>query len=97
MSVIVFELSTEMEPYREDISKFVELMIHKLHKNVHKGRWEDVKAMKAYDLLVDEAIELLEAIQCNAKDEIFLECADVANFAMIIASITRERNDPDIR
>ena len=91
MRTITVTLTAEMDQYHEDISKFLDLMVHKLHKNVHKGRWESLNARKAYICLEDEVRELYDAIQSGDNSEVFLECADVANFAMIIASITRDR------
>jgi hypothetical protein len=91
MKTITVTLTDDMDIYHDDISKFLDLMVHKLHKNVHKGRWENIKADDAFMLLRAEMKELMTAILENNKDEAYLECADVANFAMIIASIMRER------
>jgi NTP pyrophosphatase (non-canonical NTP hydrolase) len=93
MRIVSFELHGDMEQYADDIQKFVDVMIHKLHKNTHKGRWENIHVLKAYSLMVGETDELAEALGTNNKEEVYLECADVANFAMIIASITRERGN----
>ena len=98
MRVITIQLDNEMDQYHEDISKFLELMVHKLHKNVHKGRWEGMDVWTAYSLLVDEVHELEAALLEHNRDEVLLEAADAANFAMIIASIVRELgNDTGIR
>jgi len=96
MKVITIQLSDDMDQYHDDIIKFLDLMIHKLHKNVHKGRWEGLDVWKAYSLLVDEVHELEAALLEGNRNEAFLECADAANFAMIVASIMRERNDTSV-
>ena len=91
MKSITFELHGDMEQYAGDIQQFVSLMLHKLHKNVHKGRWEGVNTGDAFIYLSDEVIELYDALRAKNAEETYLECADVANFAMIIASITRDK------
>lgn len=93
MGIITVELPAEMQQYTEDIQQFLALMVHKLHKNVHKGRWESLSVNDAFELMRGEMRELRHAVFEHNRDEIYLECADVANFAMIIASITRERPD----
>ena len=93
MRIVILELSDEMDQYYEDIKQFLDLMVHKLHKNVHKGRWEGMDARKAFRLLLDETDELNESLREGDLENIYLECADVANFAMIIASIVRVRKN----
>jgi len=89
--MLTIEMPDEMVMYAGDIHKFVDLMIHKLHKNMHKGRWDNMSVIGAFNELNHEVDELIDAIRSNDTNEIYLESADVANFAMIIASITRER------
>ena len=91
MKIISIQLADEMDQYYDDITEFLHLMIHKLQKNVHKGRWENMTDVEACRHLMGEVEELLEAIGCNDSNEIFLESADIANFAMILASITRAK------
>jgi hypothetical protein len=69
------------------LKSFFEAMVYKLHKNAHKGRWEDMNLSKAFDGIVDETSELNEALNRGSNIEIILEAADVANFAMICANI----------
>lgn len=94
--ILTVEMPDEMAMYAEDIQEFVGLMVHKLHKNMHKGRWEELSLASAYMALMEESDELHRAIREQNTDEAYLEAADVANFAMIIASIMRERGN-DIR
>jgi hypothetical protein len=91
MKLVTLKLAAEMEQYHEDIQLFLELMVHKLHKNVHKGRWEGLHPGDAFNHLMDEVMELHDAMDGKNAAEVFFECADVANYAMIIASITRDR------
>jgi hypothetical protein len=93
MSVISFELKGDMEQYTDDVHRFVGLMLFKLHKNVHKGRWEGKDMWDAYDLMRAETRELHDEIVASNYAEIYLEAADVANFAMIIASIAKASNN----
>ena len=61
-------------------------MLYKLEINSNKGRWQDVNTQEALEKLMEEAIELREALQTDNTVSILLEAADVANFALIIAS-----------
>jgi NTP pyrophosphatase (non-canonical NTP hydrolase) len=69
------------------IKTFVEAMIYKLHKNAHKGKWEDMTVDTSLTRLHEEICELAQAIDEGNGIETILEAADVANFAMIIANI----------
>ena len=80
------KLPPEFE-YRVEVEMFLSAMAHKLHQNRHKGKWEDLSLGRAVALLEEEMKELKEAIARDSPVEILMECADVANFALIIASI----------
>lgn len=80
----------EMAHLRNDIRRFVDAMVFKLEKNAHKGRWEDRSLQDNFALLLKEIDELKLEIGGNTMKTV-LEAADVANFAMIIASIAVER------
>lgn len=86
-----FVLPPEVEAYRDDLRRFVDAMIYKLRRNAHKGRWEDVDMTRGFMLLRGEVDELEGAVAEGNSTEIVLEGADVANFAMIMASIATER------
>jgi hypothetical protein len=73
------------------LRRFVDAMRFKLLKNAKKGRWEDLSLSETLDRLEIEVQELRAAIQTNNSIEILLEAADVANFAMIAASIAVEK------
>jgi len=88
---IEVQIPEAVEPYAEDIRRFVDAMVYKLALKADKGRWEDLPIAKAHDLMLDETAELESAIHGGNLIEILLEAADVANFALIIASIAIER------
>lgn len=90
--IISFQLNGEMGQYAKDISDFVNQMLAKLEKNLHKGRWEGLTINYIMDCLAEEILELNDALEDGDKQAIYFEAADVANFAMIIASITRDSN-----
>lgn len=74
------------EPYTNDIRRFVHAMLYKLAKNAHKGRWESMSMQGEYDKLLVEVEELRAAMEGRNTVDIMLEAADVANYALIIAS-----------
>ena len=85
---LTFELEGEMTQYASDIDLVVRVMLRKLQKNTHKGRWENMSVEQAFDLLAEEVLELKDAIEDDSpSDAVMDECADVSNFAMIIATI----------
>jgi len=73
----------------------MQAMIFKLDKNAGKGRWQDVDIIGYLAKLSLEFKELEEAIQQGNTVNILLEAADVANFALIIASkeLDGDKND----
>lgn len=89
--VLSFNLPAEVQPYEADIRRFVDAMIYKLKVHHKKGRWEGQDLEGMLDRLREEAGELEGAIMGRNLIEILTEAADVANFALIIASIATER------
>jgi hypothetical protein len=86
-----FSMDGEMEQYAPEIKRFLGLMLEKLHKNVHKGKWEDLDVRTAFQLMLTEIRELRQSLDGGfPSDDIIRECADVANFAMILASIAEK-------
>jgi NTP pyrophosphatase (non-canonical NTP hydrolase) len=81
----------ECAQYAHDIRRFVDAMIFKLEKNIDKGRWESYSVEDAFHLLQKETQELFQELGGNSM-KVVMEAADVANFAMIVASIAIERN-----
>ena len=85
---------------RKCVEKFAELMEKKLEKNDYKGGWSGEDIDYLFRRLGGEASELKMAIDllsyCSSKqcshamikeceNHVREECADVANFAMMIA------------
>jgi NTP pyrophosphatase (non-canonical NTP hydrolase) len=77
------------------VLKFAQLMEAKLAKNRHKGDragWLNASPFELLRRLRDEAVEIEEALyHSTSPDEVEKECADVANFAMMIADTFRAR------
>jgi NTP pyrophosphatase (non-canonical NTP hydrolase) len=84
-------LPPEVEKYRHDIRRMIDAMVYKLKVHHKKGRWEDSNIPEMIKRMEAEITELKEAIANGNLLEIQMEAADVANFAMIIASIATER------
>jgi hypothetical protein len=88
----VVDLPIEVQPYSQDIRRFIDAMVYKLAKNAHKGRWEDLNVQQAFARLEDEVLELENAIKDGGNMiEVMLEAADVGNFALMVAAIIMER------
>jgi len=88
---ISVRIPAEVEPYTHDLRRFIDAMIYKLKVHSNKGKWEGLPIEKALELLQGEAAELKEAVEGGNLVEILTEAADVANYALIIASIATER------
>lgn len=91
MSALIIQVPENCEQYKEDIRRFVDMMLYKLGKNAHKGRWEGFTTEQAFGRMQEEAFELSEAMKGGNSVEIQMESADVANFALILSSVVIER------
>ena len=60
-------------------------MLQKLLENEHKKPWENLNREQLMFFIVQELKELAEALEGGTPEEVRRECADVANFAMMIA------------
>lgn len=80
--------SRRKPPVRLEVRRFSLLMELKLRKNDYKGGWQDVSAAKLLELLEGEVKELREALAEGDALDIAQECADIANYAMMIADVT---------
>lgn len=84
------KLEGEMAKYGPDIRRFVDAMVYKMERNLHKGKW-DYPMSQAFDHLVAEVEELRAEVDGTRNTvKVTLEAADVANFAMIIAAMAIE-------
>lgn len=79
---------------RESVLWFAGEMERQLRENDHKGGWMECSPRQLLDRLREELIELHQAVDAWACDEmegashyVVSEAADVANFAMMIANI----------
>lgn len=84
-------MSTEFQDYAAQFKLFTDAMKHKLHKNRHKGRWENLSIERAFERMQEEIEELREAIASGNTMDIMLESSDVANFAFILSTIAIEQ------
>lgn len=78
-----------LRPQVIDLARSMET---KLAQNDHKRPWDTYGPEHAYWLLAklaEEVEELREAMLRGTGDEIELEAADVANFALFIHSVAR--------
>ena len=66
-------------------------MKRKLAANVHKKHWDEVTNLYLFRRLVEESLELHEAIGIGTAQNIIDEAADIANFCMMIADQVRQR------
>ena len=74
---------------RPEVRRFAEQMELKLRENDHKGGWLDEHIYWLIQRIGDEHKELIEAVLFKTDDvhAIIKECADVANFAMMVADV----------
>jgi len=70
---------------RNSVRWFAERMEAKLAKNDHKGGWGGCELQYLSMRLTQERKELTDAIKSKDKQRIIDECADIANFALMIA------------
>lgn len=73
---------------RESVLKFAEHMEKILKENDHKGGWSGCSPYFLFLRLEEETEkELKEAFLISDREKILKECADVANFAMMIFDV----------
>jgi len=93
-----------MQKVRQEVVWFAEYMEKTLKENDYKGGWKECGLEFLLNRLREEVFELERAIgvncpHCGHKREpetwrnIVSESADVANFAMMIADITRNKQE----
>ncbi len=80
-----------MHDFRTGLKEFNRVMLRKLIQNGHKGGWEGNGSGALFDRVKEECIELSDYLIAFDKDknncsrQIIRECADIANFCMMIA------------
>lgn len=70
---------------RKEIKDFATIMETKMLLNEHKGGHERLKVEELMKLLHQEVRELKAAIDDKDYKNVIMECADVANYAMMLA------------
>lgn len=88
-SINVF-MPKELQTIAPVIHRFFDACLYKLRKNAHKGSLEELDLEQSLKKLREETEELSKAIAEGNQIEVLLEAGDVANFAMILASIAIE-------
>lgn len=92
----IVESESNAQKLRESVEWFSGKMEQKLKANTHKGGWGESELGWLFVRLKEEVEELHNAINdrviptpffgvSHTEEEIIQECADVANFAMMIA------------
>jgi len=71
----------------ELVQWFGEHMLVKLRENTHKGHWSTLRPQVLLDGLRVEVGELADAVSIESPEAIVRECADVANFAAMLADV----------
>ena len=80
---------------RREVAWFACQMEQQLVLNDHKGGWTDCGTEWLLTRLLEEARELSVALtSCSPLERVVKEAADVANFAMMIADVTRMEQKP---
>ncbi len=72
-------------PVRVEVRRMSLLMELKLRKNDHKGGWKHLMREQLLAFLDGEVAELREALLQGDPLDIAQECADICNYAMMIA------------
>lgn len=83
---------------RPAVRWFAERMEAKLQDNDYKGGWEHELPERLMCLLVKEVGELSSGLEAWRMDDqwanaVIAECADVANFTMMIADLVRQKGN----
>ena len=88
-----------MSRFQRYVDEFSKLMVEKLERNAHKGEWEGISYEQLFGLLHLELVELENAVnypETHSIDDALREAADVANFALMIASNALRQQGKDL-
>ena len=79
--------------YTSDVIWFKHRMLKQLSANSHKGGWTDLSDFYLFKRLVEEVEELQDVLMSGKAlpEDVINEAADIANFAMMIATAARRR------
>lgn len=84
---------TEFVPVRDEAQWFAQQMERKLQANDHKEGWRRMTTAWLLKRLRQEVDEIEVALKAGKLDDIVSECADVGNFAMMIADKATDELD----
>ena len=82
-----------MSKLNKAVDSFVLEMKDKLKMNSHKSGWDSCPRTFFLYRLKQEVKELQESLINGNPGEIISECADVANFAMMLANLVNEARE----
>ena len=84
-------MSFKMDQANEAIKYLNELQRTKFIINTHKDAWEELSAETLLEGLFKEVIELQEALMSGKRGNAQLECADVANYAVMLCDLIKRK------
>ena len=76
----------EVERRKDAVDWFGNAMLSKLLENAPKGNWNTISKKAMIELLEGELEELKSALKKGNHLDIIREAADVANYAMMVAT-----------
>lgn len=82
----------ERANYENTVAAFMGLMLKKLRENDHKTHWRNEDIRDLFRMLVHETVELEQELDKSdgaSPVKIARECADIGNFALMIADVAR--------
>lgn len=83
----------EAEAVLKAVDRFAEAMRSKLLANLNKGGWSETSPTYLLTRLVDEVVELQDALREEDSHGASLEAVDVANFAMMIYDVLTQTGE----
>lgn len=75
----------------EGVKSLAVTMEEKMSLNEHKGLWDGISDIQLCKYMQGEVDEVVDAVLHGTDDEIQKECADVANFAMMLHDNVKRR------
>lgn len=84
-----------MEDQLPVLQTFMQTMVNKLHLNRYKGFGEGLSVKSAFEGTSREFLEMRQALECESQFDAYLECADVANFALLAGMVVLRLDRPE--
>lgn len=83
---------TRKDLFEHDHKHLKTFMMEKIEENTYKGVWENLDTFNLLMMMIQEVEELKDSVAQEGDDAICRECADVANFCMmIVGNIQRKK------